>query len=87
MCGRPIRPRFRCHAAIILTLGSITFGLWIENHGNAGALDFHTSNNLDSWKALLWFFCFYSCKGIYIALGNLFSSLLSVVCDFGSADL
>jgi hypothetical protein len=40
-CGRPIRPRFRCHAAIILTLGSITSGLRIENHGNAGALDFH----------------------------------------------
>ncbi|WJX57109.1 hypothetical protein P8452_42700 [Trifolium repens] len=41
---RPIRPRFRCHAAIILTLGSITFGLWIENHAVAGLLRLLSGN-------------------------------------------
>ncbi|PNX70653.1 hypothetical protein L195_g057609, partial [Trifolium pratense] len=62
--GTPIRPRFRCHAEIISTLGTITFGLMIEgfvnsgalseNHGNAGALDFRiTFHSIQSEKVVL----------------------------------
>jgi hypothetical protein len=42
--GRPIRPRFRCHAAIILTLGTITSGLRIERFVNLGPLAENCTN-------------------------------------------
>ncbi|PNX90333.1 hypothetical protein L195_g046456 [Trifolium pratense] len=42
--GWPIRPRFRGHAAIILTLGTITSGLRIEGYANLGLLTENSAN-------------------------------------------